>query len=285
MGMGRQDKESCEKDRLERKRYEEQLSEQIRDFHEFKEEDTDVGGGNGFKSAGSKREQRTSSTEYDGVFGVTTRWSKNDSTEEDRSLFDLVPEDELNLVSDFQDEMMERQEKESCEKDRLERKRYEEQLSEQMRDFHEFKEEDTDVGGGNGFKSAGSKREQRTSSTEHGGVFGVTTRWSKENLAAEDRSLFDLVPDDELNLVSDFRDEMTERREEESREKDRLEHEKCEEQLSEQIREFYELNDKDIEEMGTNEELDFLNETLPWEEEDDDSDYSEERPSPGLDHH
>merc|ERR1711957_354704 len=117
MGMGRQDKESCEKDRLERKRYEEQLSEQIRELHEVKEEDTNVGGGNGFKSSGSKREQRTSSTEYDGVLGVTTRWSKNDSTEEDRSLFDLVPEDELNLVSDFQDEMMERQEKESCEKD------------------------------------------------------------------------------------------------------------------------------------------------------------------------
>lgn len=124
-------------------------------------------------------------------------------------------------------------------------------------------------------KSAASKRE---SSTEYDGVFGVTTRWSNE-LSGESRSLFDLVPEDELNLVSDFRDEMMERRKKESLERDRMELERCEEKLLKQLNNFHQVNEKDIEEMGTmaatcgiygeeDEELDLWNQTLPWEEED-----------------
>jgi len=147
--------------------------------------------------------------------------------------------------------------------------------------------------GRSGLNSAGSKSEQRTSSTEYDGVFGVTTRWSNADIAEEGRSLFDLVPENELKLLSDFRDEMMERRTKESFKRDRLELGRCEEHLLDQIREFHEVNEKDIEKMGTmaatlgiygekNKELDFVNQKLPWEEEDEIFDSSEERCSPGC---
>lgn len=141
-------------------------------------------------------------------------------------------------------------------------------------------------GGGSRLKSAGPKRELHTSLTDYDGAFGVTTRWSKDDIAEESRLLFDLVSEDELNLVSNLRDEMMDRRSKESCETDRLELERGEEQLLEQIREVREVN---VEEMGTmlatcsicreeDEKLDLLNENLPWEEDDD---FSEA--SPGLD--
>merc|ERR1712194_795340 len=139
-----------------------------------------------------------------------------------------------------------------------------------------------------------SKRDQHTSSTDFDGVFGVTAQWSNDNIAEESRLLFDLVPEDELNLVSNLRDEMMDRRTKESCEAGRLELERGDEQLLEQVLEIHNVNEKDIEEMGTtlatcsiygekDEGLDLLNQKLPWEEEDETCISSEGRHSLGLD--
>lgn len=150
------------------------------------------------------------------------------------------------------------------------------------------------VGGGGCKISVSKKCEQPISSTDYDGVFGETTRWSNHDTTQEDRPLSDLFPRDELNLVSDFRNEMMDRQKKEDYEKDRLDIKTCEEQLLEQINELHKVNEKDIEEMGTmttscgiygekHEELDLLNQKLPWEEEDDKFDSSEETCAAGLD--
>mmetsp|Transcript_28059 Transcript_28059/g.51764 ORF Transcript_28059/g.51764 Transcript_28059/m.51764 type:complete len:298 (-) Transcript_28059:163-1056(-) len=150
------------------------------------------------------------------------------------------------------------------------------------------------LGGGSGMKSASSKPKQRASSTEYDGVFGATTRWSNDDVAEESRSPFDLVPEEELNMVSNLRDEISERRQKEDDERDRLELERCEEQLLELGRAVHEVNKKDMEEMGTmlgscgmygedGDEWDLLDQKLPWEREDEINDPAEERRLSGLD--
>mmetsp|Transcript_7013 Transcript_7013/g.12705 ORF Transcript_7013/g.12705 Transcript_7013/m.12705 type:complete len:301 (-) Transcript_7013:348-1250(-) len=151
------------------------------------------------------------------------------------------------------------------------------------------------LGGGSGVKSANSKPKQRASLAEYDGIFGATTRWSNDDLVDESRSPFDLVSEEELNMFSDLRDETLERRKKESDERDRLELERCDKQLSEQVHAVHEVNDRDIAEMGTmfescaiskEEEGDqwgFLDQKLPWEEEDESHDPAEERRLSGSD--
>jgi len=136
-----------------------------------------------------------------------------------------------------------------------------------------------------------SKHEQHTMPENSDQVVGVTTRWSDENIAEESRSLFDLVPEDELNLVSNLRDEMMDKQTKENCQVERLEIAKGEKQLLEQVRE---LHQADVQEIGTmlstcnihlekDGELDFLNQKLPWEEEDQSFVTSEEQYSLGVD--
>lgn len=149
--------------------------------------------------------------------------------------------------------------------------------------------------GGSVMKSVNTKPKQRASSAEYGGVFGATTRWSNVDIADESRSPSDLVPDEELNMVSDLRDEVLERRKKASDERDRLDLARCDEQLMEQVHAFHEANDRDIAEMGTmlgncdisgeeaDDQWDLLDQKLPWEEEDEICDPTEERRLSGSD--
>lgn len=147
--------------------------------------------------------------------------------------------------------------------------------------------------GGSGMKSANSKPKQRASS-EYDGVFGATTRWaSDDTIADESRSPFGLVPEEELDMVSNFRDEMFDRQQKESDERVRLELVRCEEQFLGQIR-AVEVEKKGVDGLGSmlgscgisgneTDEWDFLDQKLPWEEEDGDYDPTEERRLSGSD--
>jgi hypothetical protein len=110
----------------------------------------------------------------------------------------------------------------------------------------------------------------------------VTTRWASDVVGEKTRSPFDLVPEEELSLVSKFRDESSDLRRKEIKERDRLELERCEELFMEQIRDIGGIDDRDIdgEERST---WNFLADKLPWEEVDGKYDPAEERRLSGSD--
>lgn len=148
------------------------------------------------------------------------------------------------------------------------------------------------LGGGIGAKASDSKSKQRTSSAGYDGVFGATTRWSVDDITDESRSPFDIVPEEELNMVSDVQDEILECHKKKNDERDSLEQERCDKQLLEQICAVHEVNDREIAEMGTmigscaisrDDPWDLLDQKLPWEEEDEINQLSEERNLSGLD--
>mmetsp|Transcript_11190 Transcript_11190/g.24609 ORF Transcript_11190/g.24609 Transcript_11190/m.24609 type:complete len:286 (-) Transcript_11190:73-930(-) len=150
------------------------------------------------------------------------------------------------------------------------------------------------LGGGSGMKSANSKPKQRAPS-EYDGVFGATTRWASDDIIAdESRSPFGLVPEEELDMVSNLRDEMSDRRQKESDERVRLELVRCEEQFLEQMRTVHEVDEKDVDGLGSmlgscgisgneTDKWDLLDQKLPWEEEDGVYDPTEERRLSGSD--
>lgn len=147
-------------------------------------------------------------------------------------------------------------------------------------------------GWGSGVKGANSKLKQRTSSAGYDGVFGATTRWSVDDITDENRLPFGIIPKEELNMVSDLQDEMLERRKKKKHENDSLEQERCDKQLLEQICAVHETNDKDTTEMGTmlgscgisgDDPWDLWDPKLPWEEEDQINQPSEERSLLGTD--
>lgn len=146
------------------------------------------------------------------------------------------------------------------------------------------------LGGGAGLNSSNPKPKQRAPTSEYDGVFGATTRWAREDIAGDSRSPFDLIPKEELDMFSNFRDEIQDRQKKESDERDRLELERCEEQFLEQV------NDIDIDGLGNmlggscditgddpTDEWDLLHQKLPWEEEDGVYDPAEERRLSGSD--
>jgi len=144
--------------------------------------------------------------------------------------------------------------------------------------------------GGSGMQGANSKAKQRTSS-EYDGVFGATTRWMDD--VDECRSPFGLVPKEELDIVSNLRDEMMDRQQKESDERVRLELARREEQFLEKIHDAHEVN-KDVDGLGSmlascgisgneTDEWDLLDQKLPWEEEDGVFDPTEERRLSGSD--
>ncbi|KAL7534196.1 hypothetical protein ACHAXR_005715 [Thalassiosira sp. AJA248-18] len=113
------------------------------------------GGGSGMKSVNSKPKQRAS-TEYDGVFGATTRWSTVDDIADDDHRLPF-PEEEFNMADNLRDEMWERKTKEYEERDRLEDKRDEEQFMESIRMVREADEKDVEdylAGGCRGISSS-----------------------------------------------------------------------------------------------------------------------------------
>jgi hypothetical protein len=146
--------------------------------------------------------------------------------------------------------------------------------------------------GGGGLRGADAKSKPRTQE-EYDGVFRATTRWADDDVGDETRSPFDLVPEEELNMVSKLRDESSELRKRENNELDRLELERCEEHFMEQIRAVHSVNEKDMLDYGGIEglgicgdersALDLLDSKLPWEEEDGDYNPAEERRLSGSD--
>jgi len=94
-----------------------------------------LGGGVGLNSSNPKLKQRAPASEYDGVFGATTRWAREDVADDSRPPFDLIPKDELDLFSDCRDEIQNHQKKECDERDRLELERCEEKFLEQVNDI------------------------------------------------------------------------------------------------------------------------------------------------------
>lgn len=149
--------------------------------------------------------------------------------------------------------------------------------------------------GGSGLKSVNSKPKQRpSSSSEYDGIYGATTRWSDFSLGDEGRSLFDLIPEGELDdPVEKMREERWERREREREESDRLEEEGNKGHLAEALWSVDESNRKDIADLATSasgngrsddvDRWDFLDRKLPWEEEDGIYDPAEERRLSGSD--
>ncbi len=153
------------------------------------------------------------------------------------------------------------------------------------------------LGGGSGVKSTTSskpKAKQSNSLDEYDGVYGITTRWADDvNHGDETRPPYGLVPEEELFMAENIRDEMQERRQKEKEERDRLEDERHEALLDASVQAFHEQNDRDIAEMGTIQDIlgeddnngwDLLDKKLPWEEEDGSTfDPTEERRLSGAD--
>ncbi|KAL3777396.1 hypothetical protein ACHAW5_004225 [Stephanodiscus triporus] len=146
--------------------------------------------------------------------------------------------------------------------------------------------------GGSGARGVDAKPKQRTQA-EYDGVFGATTRWADDDVGDESRSPFDLVPEEELNMVSKLRDESSDLWKRENKEMDRLELERCEEHFMEQIRAVRLVDETDMQDYGGIEglgicgdersALDLLESKLPWEEEDGEYDPAEERRLSGSD--
>ena len=87
----------------------------------------------------------SSTDEYDGVFGVTTRWSNFDIEDERgrSNPLDLFrDEDELDFVDKFREEMWDEERKEREERDRLDDERDERRLEEMIRSVDEQNEKD-----------------------------------------------------------------------------------------------------------------------------------------------
>ncbi|KAL3809689.1 hypothetical protein ACHAXA_004240 [Cyclostephanos tholiformis] len=117
---------------------------------------------------------------------------------------------------------------------------------------------------------------------QYDGAVEVTTRWASDDAGEKTRSPFDLVPEEELYMVSKFRDESSDLRRKEVMERDKLELERCEELFMEQIRAVGEIDDCEIcgDESST---WNLLYGKLPWEEEDGKYDPAEERRLSGSD--
>ena len=100
--------------------------------------------GGGLKSINSKSKQlsstntqSSSSTDYDGIFEATTRWADDvNDCETDRSPYDLVPKEELDMVSNIRDEMAENAHILRDENDRLENERDEELFKKSIHSVH-----------------------------------------------------------------------------------------------------------------------------------------------------
>jgi hypothetical protein len=117
---------------------------------------------------------------------------------------------------------------------------------------------------------------------QYDGPQEVTTRWASDDAGEKPRSPFDLVPEEELCMVSKFRDESSDLLRKEIKERDRLELERCEELFMEQIRAVGGIDDFEIggDESST---WNLLADKLPWEEEDGKYDPAEERRLSGSD--
>ena len=96
------------------------------------------------KSKQQQSQGESSTDEYDGVFGVTTRWSNFDTEDEIRSNpLDLFrDEDELDFVDKFREEMWNEERKEKEERDRLDDERDERRFEEMIRSVDEQNEKD-----------------------------------------------------------------------------------------------------------------------------------------------
>ncbi|EED96101.1 predicted protein [Thalassiosira pseudonana CCMP1335] len=87
-----------------------------------------VGGG----TIPTNRPKTAKSSEYDGVFGVTTRWSEEVNTfDRDRSPFDFIPREEVEMVDTIRREMIENDKKQRLEKLVKEERAFQEELLEQ----------------------------------------------------------------------------------------------------------------------------------------------------------
>ena len=157
--------------------------------------------------------------------------------------------------------------------------------------------------GSGGLKSANSKpKQQQTTSSEYDGIFEATTRWADDvNIDEIDRSPYTLVPKDELDIIDNLRDEMSNRRKKVKDDNDRLEDERDEEEFMKCISAVHETNIKDIAKLGEEDDApdvmegdddkvvekeawEFsLDDKLPWEIEDGDYDPAEERRLSGSD--
>lgn len=96
-------------------------------------------GGGGSATKSSKPKQQRAESEYDGVFGATTRWSTaNDFIDDDaRNPFDIVPGDELDVCDNFREELWEKQRKKKEVKDGKEMRKSEEGFVESVRSVGE----------------------------------------------------------------------------------------------------------------------------------------------------
>lgn len=101
----------------------------------------------GAKGAASK--PKPIPAEYDGVIGITTRWSEADALEKaGRSPFDLIDREELDLVESVREKMWERQEREMDERARKKDEQDEEQWAAELRALDEASRDWGDLSGG-----------------------------------------------------------------------------------------------------------------------------------------
>jgi len=129
---------------------------------------------------------------------------------------------------------------------------------------------------GGGLKSINSKSKQLSSTntqssttTDYDGIFEATTRWADDvNECETDRSPYDLVPKEELDMVSNIRDEMAENAQIQRDENDRLENEHDDELFRKSIRSVSEADGLSGNDLGFGINDDPLfDDKLPWETE------------------
>ena len=87
----------------------------------------------------------TTTDEYDGIFEATTRWAQHED-ESNRSVYDTVPKEELEMFDNYRDDLFDRHVKEDAERIRLENERDEERFMECMRVVHDNDEDDLGTG-------------------------------------------------------------------------------------------------------------------------------------------
>ena len=88
----------------------------------------------------------TTTDEYDGIFEATTRWAQHED-ESNRSVYDTVPKEELEMFDNYRDDLFDRHVKEDAERIRLEKERDEGRFTECMRAVHDNDEDDLGTGG------------------------------------------------------------------------------------------------------------------------------------------
>lgn len=141
-----------------------------------------------------------------------------------------------------------------------------------------------------GVKSSANAKQKHRTSAEDDDVFSPTTRWANDDTSADDiRSPFHLVSDEEWNLVSNLRDEFSSFQKKKSEERIRLEIERDEQQFMEKIRAVNDIHPTDVDNLAgtfggfnvsankSNAAWNILDEKLPWEEEDETFDPTEDR--------